>query len=58
VVAHLSDHPGAQETFDIVLNMVQDFLNDAGVRVLPLDVAAGQYRALRFRPSMGWLQMR
>jgi chemotaxis receptor (MCP) glutamine deamidase CheD len=58
VVAHLEDHPHAQETFDIVLNMVQDFLNDAGVRVLPLDVAAGQVRALRFRPSMGWLQMR
>ena len=58
VVAHLEDHPGAQETFDIIWSMVQDFLNDAGVRVLPLDVAAGQVRALRFRPSMGWLQMR
>jgi chemotaxis receptor (MCP) glutamine deamidase CheD len=58
VVAHLEDHPGAQETFDIVLSMVQDFLQDSGVRVLPLDVAAGQVRALRFRPSMGWLQMR
>ena len=58
VVAHLSDQPGAQDTFDIVLGMVQDFLADAGVRVLPLDVAAGQVRALRFRPSMGWLQMR
>ena len=58
VVAHLSDQPGAQDTFDIVLSMVQDFLADAGVRVLPLDVAAGQVRALRFRPSMGWLQMR
>lgn len=58
VVAHLSDQPGAQDTFDVVLGMVQDFLADAGVRVLPLDVAAGQVRALRFRPSMGWLQMR
>ena len=58
VVAHLSDDTGAQETFDVVLGMVQDFLADAGVRVLPLDVAAGQARALRFRPSMGWLQMR
>jgi hypothetical protein len=38
--------------------MVQDFLVDVGVRVLPLDIAAGQERALRFRPSMGWLQMR
>ena len=56
VVAHVSDNPGSQETFDIVLGMVHDFLTDAGVRVLPLDVAAGQVRALRFRPSMGWLQ--
>jgi len=40
------------------LSMVQDFLTDAGVRVLPLDAATGQARALRFRPSMGWLQTR
>jgi chemotaxis receptor (MCP) glutamine deamidase CheD len=58
VVAHLSDHPGAQDTFDTVLSMVQSFLTDAGVRVLPLDAAAGQPRTLRFRPSMGWLQTR
>src|SRR5215472_7128031 len=41
VVAHVSDHPGARETFDIVLTMVQHFLTDAGVRVFPLDVAEG-----------------
>jgi chemotaxis receptor (MCP) glutamine deamidase CheD len=58
VVAHLPDHPQAQETFDIVLNMVQHFLADAGVKVLPLDMASGQVRAVRFRPSMGWLQTR
>jgi chemotaxis receptor (MCP) glutamine deamidase CheD len=58
VVAHLSDQPGAQDTFDVVLSMVQDFLADAGVRVLPSDVAAGQVRALRFRPSMGWMHTR
>ena len=58
VVAHLSDHPKAPETFETVLSMVKDFLSDAGVKVLPLDVAAGQVRALRFRPSMGWLQTR
>src|SRR6478752_5279058 len=56
VVVHLSDHPEARETFDIVLTMVQHFLVDAGVRVLPLDMAAGPARAIRFRPSMGWLQ--
>ena len=58
VIAHMSDHPKAEETFEGILTMVQHFLTDAGVRVLPLDVAAGQVRALRFRPSMGWLQMR
>jgi len=58
VVAHMSDVAGAQEMFDTVLTMVQHFLTDAGVRVLPIDLAAGQVRALRFRPSMGWLQTR
>jgi chemotaxis receptor (MCP) glutamine deamidase CheD len=58
VVAHISDHPGAKELFESMLTMVQHFLMDAGVRVLPIDVAAGQARALRFRPSMGWLQTR
>jgi chemotaxis receptor (MCP) glutamine deamidase CheD len=58
VVAHISDHPGAKELFESMLTMVQHFLTDAGVKVLPIDVAAGQARALRFRPSMGWLQTR
>jgi len=58
IVAHLADHPKARETCETVLTMVQDFLRDAGARVLPVDVAAGQVRMLRFRPSMGWLQTR
>jgi chemotaxis receptor (MCP) glutamine deamidase CheD len=58
VVVHLADHPQARETFDIVLTMVQDFLTDAGVRVLPLDMSSGPVRGVRFRPSMGWLQTR
>ena len=58
VVAHLADHPRAQETCEIVLTMVEHFLTDAGVRVLPADMAAGEPRSLRFRPSMGWLQIR
>jgi chemotaxis receptor (MCP) glutamine deamidase CheD len=58
VVAHLSDHPQAQETCDNILTMVQHFLMDAGIQVLPVDVATGQARNLRFRPSMGWLQTR
>jgi chemotaxis receptor (MCP) glutamine deamidase CheD len=58
VVAHMPEHPQAQETFDVILTIVQHFLLDAGVRVLPLDVAVGQVRTLRFRPSMGWVQIR
>lgn len=58
VVAHLPDVPQARETFDTVLTMVQHFLADAGARVLPLDIASGSPRTLRFRPSMGWVQTR
>jgi hypothetical protein len=41
-----------------VLTMVQHFLTDGGVRLLPTDIASGPARTLRFRPSMGWLQTR
>jgi chemotaxis receptor (MCP) glutamine deamidase CheD len=58
VVVHLADHPKAQETCDSVLMMVQHFLSDAGAKILPVDIAAGPPRTLRFRPSMGWLQTR
>jgi chemotaxis receptor (MCP) glutamine deamidase CheD len=58
VVAHLTDHPKARETCESVLLMIQHFLKDAGIRVLPVDISAGEARALRFRPSMGWLQTR
>lgn len=58
VVAHLPDVPQARDTFDTVLTMVQHFLADAGARVLPLDLASGPPRTLRFRPSMGWVQTR
>jgi chemotaxis receptor (MCP) glutamine deamidase CheD len=58
VVAHLPDVPQARDTFDSVLTMVQHFLADAGARVLPLDLASGPPRTLRFRPSMGWVQTR
>jgi chemotaxis receptor (MCP) glutamine deamidase CheD len=58
VVAHLADHPRAQETCDTVLTMVQHFLTDAGMKVSPVDISSGPPRTLRFRPSMGWLQTR
>jgi chemotaxis receptor (MCP) glutamine deamidase CheD len=58
VVAHLADHPKAPETCETVLTMVRHFLADANITLLPVDVAAGPARSLRFRPSMGWLQTR
>jgi chemotaxis receptor (MCP) glutamine deamidase CheD len=58
VVAHVADYPHAPETLDTVLTMVKHFLSDAGIRLLPVEVASGPPRALRFRPSMGWAQTR
>ncbi len=58
IIAHLSDHPRARETCETVLTLVRQFLADADVRLLPPDVTTGAPRALRFRPSMGWVQTR
>ena len=58
VVAHLADHPYARETCEVVLSLVRQFLTDAGVTLLPADISEGPVRALRFRPSMGWVQTR
>jgi chemotaxis receptor (MCP) glutamine deamidase CheD len=57
VVAHVADAPTARVGVDMVLKFVRHYLEDAGVQVLPEDIAAGPPRALRFRPSMGWLHM-
>jgi chemotaxis receptor (MCP) glutamine deamidase CheD len=58
IVVHLVDHPEAQESCETVITMASHFLADAGVRMLPNDIATGPARTLRFRPSMGWLQTR
>jgi chemotaxis receptor (MCP) glutamine deamidase CheD len=58
VVAHWTEQAMAQETCHSMLTMVQHFLADAGIKVLPVDAAPGQPRVLRFRPCMGWLQTR
>jgi chemotaxis receptor (MCP) glutamine deamidase CheD len=58
IVVHLADQPGAQRTCDTVVTLARHFLTDAGVRLLPDDVAGGPPRNLRFRPGMGWLQTR
>ena len=58
IIAHLADHPHARETCQTILTLVRHFLSDTGVRLLPEDIGEGPPRALRFRPSLGWVQMR
>jgi chemotaxis receptor (MCP) glutamine deamidase CheD len=58
IVAHLGEGAQAQPVCDTMLGMVRHYLADAGVEVLPDDVAAGPARTLRFRPGMGWVHAR
>jgi chemotaxis receptor (MCP) glutamine deamidase CheD len=55
IVVHLADTPQARAAYDSVIKLVKHFLEDAKVTLLPEDVASGQPRRLRFRPSMGWV---
>jgi hypothetical protein len=43
---------------DAALTLVQHFLSDSGVTLLPVEIGSGPPRELRFRPSMGWVQAR
>lgn len=56
IVAHLTD--SLNPACDIVIKLVRHYLEDAGVQVLPEDIAAGPARTLRFRPAMGWVHTR
>jgi chemotaxis receptor (MCP) glutamine deamidase CheD len=58
IFAHLDDHPMASQVCETVLTMVRHFLEDSGVKLLPVEVGSGPPRELRFRPSMGWVQTR
>ncbi len=58
IVAHLVDAPQVNPACDIVIKLVRHYLEDAGVQVLPEDIAAGPVRTLRFRPAMGWVHTR
>ena len=58
IVVHLADTPQARAAYDSVIKLVKHFLVDAKVTLLPDDVATGQPRRLRFRPSMGWVHTR
>jgi chemotaxis receptor (MCP) glutamine deamidase CheD len=58
IAAHLPENPDAQRACDSVLTLVRHFLDDSGMVVVTSDVATGAARELRFRPAMGWLQMK
>jgi chemotaxis receptor (MCP) glutamine deamidase CheD len=58
IVVHLADVPHARPACDTMIVLVKRYLEDAGVQLLPEDVAAGPPRQLRFRPSMGWVHTR
>ncbi len=58
IAAHLPDNPDAQRACDTVLTLVRHFLNDSGMTVISSDITAGPARELRFRPAMGWMQMK
>ena len=55
IVVHLAHEPHAGPACETVVTLVQHYLQDAGVALLPEDVASGPTRTLRFRPSMGWV---
>jgi chemotaxis receptor (MCP) glutamine deamidase CheD len=55
IVVHLQETPQARAAYDSVIKLVKHYLVDANVTLLPEDVATGQLRRLRFRPSMGWV---
>lgn len=55
IVVHLAHEPHAGPACETVVTLVKHYLQDAGVALLPEDVASGPTRTLRFRPSMGWV---
>ena len=58
IVAHLAEGEHARPVCETVMTLVRHYLTDAGVTMLPEDIAAGPVRTLRFRPGMGWMHTR
>ena len=58
IAAHLPDGEFERRACDSVLTLVRHFLADVDIAEVSTDVAAGAPRTLRFRPSMGTLQIR
>jgi chemotaxis receptor (MCP) glutamine deamidase CheD len=57
IAAHLPEGARA-DACDKVLELLVQYLRDAGARVTPADIGFGAPRNLHFRPSMGWVQIR
>jgi chemotaxis receptor (MCP) glutamine deamidase CheD len=57
IAAHLPE--GARpDACDRMLELLVQYLKDAGATVAPADIGFGPPRNLQFRPSMGWVQLR
>ncbi|HTX23051.1 MAG TPA: hypothetical protein VMD03_00195 [Steroidobacteraceae bacterium] len=57
IAVHLPEGARA-DACDKVLELLVQFLRDAGATVGPADISIGEPRKLQFRPSMGWVQIR
>jgi chemotaxis receptor (MCP) glutamine deamidase CheD len=57
IAAHLPEGASHQHACDSVLTLVRHFLADVDIAEISADVAVGAPRKLRFRPSMGTLQI-
>jgi len=57
IAAHRPEGASHQRACDSVLTLVRHFLADVDITEISADVAAGAPRKLRFRPSMGTLQI-
>jgi len=57
IAAHLPEGQTQQGTCDSMLSLIRHFLADVEIKEVSADVSAGAPRTLRFRPSMGTLQI-
>jgi chemotaxis receptor (MCP) glutamine deamidase CheD len=58
IVAHLPAGAASEGACDSVLTLLRHFLADVNIEEVSADIGSGAARALQFRPSMGWLQIR
>jgi chemotaxis receptor (MCP) glutamine deamidase CheD len=57
IAAHLSEEHAQRHACDSMLLLIRHFLADVEIKEVSADVCAGAPRTLRFRPSMGTLQI-